>query len=149
MSRPALNIHSSPQEVAETLLKAHAGEPAWLDAFAEYLDRKREGHTLSKVLEVWGLSQAEAARVFGVSRQAVGKWLDKGVPPERQVSIADLAAASDLLVRYLKRERIPAVVRRPAEALGRLSLLELLAQQGSGAVLSACREMFDLHQLDR
>ena len=34
-------------------------------------------------MELWGLSNAQAAEVFGVSRQAVSKWLDAGVPLER------------------------------------------------------------------
>jgi hypothetical protein len=50
---------------------------------------------------------------------AVSKWLEQGVPAERVETVADLAAATDLLVRYLQRDRIPAVVRRPAPALRR------------------------------
>ena len=44
---------------------------------------------------------------------AVSKWLEQGGPAERVETVADLAAATDLLVRYLQRDRIPAVVRRP------------------------------------
>ena len=76
-------------------------------------------------MEVWGLSQAEAARLFGVSRQALGKWLQHGIPAERAQAVSDLAAATDLLVHYLKRDRIPAVVRRPIHALEDASLLDL------------------------
>ena len=49
--------------------------------------------SLGRVLNLWDLSQAEAARLFGVSRQAVSKWVAKGPPAERTESIADLAAA--------------------------------------------------------
>jgi hypothetical protein len=56
--------------------------------------------------------------------------------------VADLAAATDLLVRHLQRDRIPAVVRRPAPALGRRSLLELLDAGEAHGVLAACRAMF-------
>ena len=64
-------------------------------------------------MDVWDLSQAAAARRFHVSRQAFAKWLRQGAPAERATAVADLAAATDLLVRHLKRDRIPAVVRRP------------------------------------
>ena len=146
MSRTANLAQLDQQAAAAALVEAHKGERAWLDAFAEPLDRQRAAAALGRVLSVWGLSQAEAARLFGVSRQAVGKWLDQGVPVERAAQIADLAAATDLLVRYLKRDRIPAVVRRPIGARGDAALLDLLAQGGGAAVLQACREMFDFEQ---
>ena len=147
MSNRALNPQRDPRSAAEELVAAHQGEEEWLDAFAEHLDRQRSRESLLRVLAAWGLSQSEAARVLGVSRQAVGKWVEKGVPADRSPLIADLAAATDLLVRYLKRDRIPAVVRKPAPAFGDRSLLELLAHQGSPAVLEACRQMFDFGQV--
>jgi hypothetical protein len=55
-----------------------------------------------------------------------------------------LATATDLLDRYLRRDRIPAVVRRPAEALGGRSLLEMAEAGQSAAVVTAVRQMFDL-----
>ena len=91
---------------------------------------------------MWGLSQAEAARLFGVSRQAIGKWLYQGIPPERARAITDLAVATDLLVRYLERDRIPAVVRRPIPALDEASLVDLLAQGDTRMLLTTCRGMF-------
>lgn len=63
----------APEEAAEQIYAAHRHETAWLDAFAECLDRRRSGQSLARTLEVWGLSQAEVARLFGVSRQAVGQ----------------------------------------------------------------------------
>ena len=132
-----------PREVAEKILEAHPGESDWLDQFAAALDRRRAGRSLRRILQVWGLNQSEAARFFGVTRQALSKWLDRGIPSERVRAIGDLAAATDLLVRHLKRDRIPAVVRRPAAALGGQSLVDLLADFRAREVLDACRSMFD------
>lgn len=131
-----------PDEMAERIFAAHEHESAWLDAFAESLDRRRAGRSFLRTLQVWRMSQAEAARLLGVSRQAVGKWLRQGAPPERADALADLAAATDLLVSYLKRDRIPVVVRRPMPALGGVSLIQLLARGDTRAVLGACRNMF-------
>ncbi len=64
------------------------------------------------------------------------------MPPERAGAVADLAAATDLLVHHLKRDRIPAVVRRPIPALDGVSLVDLLARGDTRAVLAACRDMF-------
>ncbi|WP_424947959.1 hypothetical protein [Candidatus Spongiihabitans sp.] len=146
----------SPKQVAEELVamqredefpNAADRQPAlsqdWLDKFADHLDALRAGQSLQRILVVWGLSQSEAARRFGVSRQALHKWLARGAPAERVESVADLAAATDLLVRYLKRQRVPAVVRRPMSANNQQSLLDLLGQGKTKAVLDACRKMFD------
>ena len=132
----------APEEAAEQIFAAHGHEGAWLDAFAECLDRRRASQSFARTLEVWGLSQAEAARLFGVSRQAIGKWLRQGVPPERARAISDLAAATDLLVRYLERGRISAVVRRPIPALDEASLVDLLARGDTRMLLTTCRDMF-------
>jgi len=136
-------LKEEPALLAEQIVTTHAEGSAWLDAFTDALARHRAGHELSRILSAWGLSASAAARVFGVSRQAVSKWLAKGVPEERLEMVSKLSAATDLLVRYLKRERIPAVVRRPAAALDGVSLLKLVQQGRPQAVLEASRAMFD------
>jgi transposase-like protein len=143
MSRPALKLTDlDPREAAATLVARQRDDRGWLDEFAESLDRHRAASSFARVLSVWDLSRSEAAPHFGVTRQALSKWLRQGVPAERSQAIADLSAATDLLVHYLKRDRIPAVVRRPAPELGDRSLLDLLAAGDTHAVLEACRAMF-------
>lgn len=131
-----------PRKAAESLVSSRQNDVEWLDAFREHLDHRRSGQSLARTLAAWDVSQSEAARLFGVSRQALSKWLDQGVPVERAGIVADLAAATDLLVHHLKRDRIPAVVRRAAPSLGDRSLLDLLRQGDSSALLQACRDMF-------
>ncbi len=133
---------ADPKVLAAEILTEHGEDRAWLDAFSQALDTSRNGDALGRILSVWGLSQTDAGDAFGVTRQAVSKWLASGAPSERAVAIADLAAATDLLVRHLSRDRIPAVVRRPAANLGGRSLLDILATDGARAVLDACEEMF-------
>jgi predicted XRE-type DNA-binding protein len=135
-----------PLEVAEKILEAHPGESDWLDEFAEALDRRRAERALERILQVWGLNQSEAAHLFGVTRQAMSKWLERGIPSERVQAIGDLAAATDLLVRHVRRDRIPAVVRRPAAALDGQSLVDLVAAFRTREVLEACRSMFDFER---
>lgn len=143
MSTPEVLAGLDPLEAAEKILEARREETDWLDEFSEALDRRRAGRSLGRILQVWGLNQSEAAKLFGVTRQAMSKWLARGVPSERAQAIADLAAATDLLVRHVKRDRIPAVVRRSAPALDGLSLVELSAASRTHDVLEACRSMFD------
>jgi hypothetical protein len=138
-----------PRVLAAEILRTRGEDRAWLDAFSEALDEHRNGDGLAYVLSVWGLSQTEAGGAFGVSRQAVSKWLAAGAPSDRAVAIADLAAATDILVRHLTRDRIPAVVRRPAANLAGRSLIEVLATDGAHAVLEACAEMFAFERAQR
>ena len=146
MSIGAQFQHLDPKAAAKQLFEAHREEQAWLDAFSESLQRCRTGRSLAMLQAVWGLNQAEMARLFGVSRQAVSKWLSHGAPAERMEALADLVAATDLLVRYLKRDRIPAVVRRPMVALAGNSLVDLWAQGDTQSALAACRRMFQFEQ---
>jgi hypothetical protein len=136
-------VEEDPRKVANELIEASRGRPGWLAAFTDELGAEALVDQLRWVLGVWGVSASEASRLFGVSRQAVSKWLVKGVPSERIETVANLAAATDLLVRYLKPDRVPAAVRRNAGHLGARSLLDLVAIGDSGGVLEACRAMFD------
>jgi hypothetical protein len=135
----------SPADAAERL--ASVTETDWALAFADEFDRQLRARPLQRLLTLWGVSAAGGARLFGVSRQGFAKWLRAEPPADRAVQIADLAAATDLLDRYLRRDRIPAVVRRPAEALGGRSLLEMACAGESAAVLAAVRQMFDLRRV--
>lgn len=94
---------------------------------------------LDRLLSLWGLSSAEAARLFGVSRQAFSRWRRSGIPADRTPAISDLAAATDLLDRRVQRERIPALVRRPTEKLDDLSLLDVAGQGRHAEVRNAVK----------
>jgi hypothetical protein len=136
----------TPHEVAERLI-AEAPSLDWLRALTDDLDREVRTAPLERLLSLWGLSGAEAARAFGVSRQAFAKWLQRGVPADRAPALAELSAATDMLDRRVKRERIPAVVRRPAEALGGRSLYELACAGRHAEVREAVEGMFDLRRV--
>jgi transcriptional regulator with XRE-family HTH domain len=139
-------IMRSPHDVAKELIE-EAPSTDWLRALADDLDRRLRAAPLDQWLALWGLSDAEAARAFGVSRQAIGKWRRGGVPPGRAPALADLAAATDILDRKVKRERIPAVVRRAAPSLDGRSLYELACAGEHARVLEAVRHTFDLRRI--
>jgi hypothetical protein len=135
----------TPAEAAERLLGM--ADEEWAQRFVAELDRQASTTRLRRLTTRWRLSNAEAATFFGVSRQAFSKWLADGAPAEREAQLADLDAATELLERYLRRDRIPAVVRRPAPALGGRSLLDLARAGGTAQVLASVREMFDLRRV--
>lgn len=140
-------MNTNPPHAVAAQLIADAPDLGWLRALTDDLDREVRTAPLARFLSLWGLSNAEAARVFGVSRQAFSKWLQSGVPADRTPAVADLAAATDLLDRRVKRERIPAVVRRPAPMLDGRSLLEIAGEGRHADIREAVRAMFDLRRI--
>lgn len=135
-----------PRDAAARLLAEHDDD--WVVELTDELDRQLSGRQLERVVRLWSLSRTELGALFGVSRQAVSKWIADGVPAERAPQVADLEAVTDLLDRYLRRDRIPAVVRRRADRLDGLSLMELIAAGRSSDALRLTRQMFaftDLH----
>jgi hypothetical protein len=129
-----------PREAASRLLAGK--DDRWISELTDELLRRKRGRELERVASVWQLSRRELGELFGVSRQAVTKWLDTGVPSDRAEQVADVEAITDLLERYLKRERIPAVVRRSAPKLDDASLLELVRAGRARDALLLTRAMF-------
>jgi len=146
MSRPVAALRRlDPATVAAEITGA-ADDP-WAQEFLRALDSQLRSAPLERLLATWDLSAAGAARVFGVSRQAVSKWRGSGVPEDRAVALADLVAATDVLERYVRRDRIPAVVRRPADVLGGRSLLELAEAGEHDEVRRGVARMLDLRRV--
>lgn len=135
-----------PGAAAARLLADH--DDAWVMTLTDELDRHLRTRRLERIMRLWGLSRTDLGAMFGISRQAVSKWLAHGVPPDRAVAVADVDAITDLLGHYLKRDRIAAVVRRRAPRLGDRSLIELIAAGRSAEALDLTRQMFafsDVH----
>jgi len=135
----------TPEAAAATIVAA--ADPSWTRRFVDELDRTVRTDPLERFTELWDLSNSAAAGVFGVSRQAFSKWLKTGPPAGRSESVANLSAATDRLDRHIKRERIPAVVRRSAPALGDRSLLDLASAGETQKVAEAVEAMFDLRRV--
>jgi hypothetical protein len=98
----------------------------------------------TRTIATWDLSEAEADRIFGASRSVFDMWRQPGMLPQ---AISELDAATSLLHRYLRADRIPMVVRRPIQARDGLSLLEILEQGDTTSLLMTCRDMFQFEQV--
>jgi hypothetical protein len=97
---------------------------------------------LERLMRTFALSKSELGRLFGVSRQAIDGWLAHGVPADRHEKLATLLALADLLERKLKADRIPGIARRPADAYGGRTMLELIAADRQSELLALTRESF-------
>jgi hypothetical protein len=98
----------------------------------------------TRTIATWDLSEAEADRIFGASRSVFDMWRQPGMLPQ---AISELDAATSLLHRYLRADRIPMVVRRPIQARDGMSLLEILEQGDTTSLLMTCRDMFQFDQV--
>lgn len=95
---------------------------------------------LDQIASVLGLTRVELARLFGVRRQALDQWEQRGVPSDRQQKLATVGEIADLLAAKLKRDRIPGVARRVASAYGDRSMLDAIAEGNEDAVLDELRD---------
>lgn len=146
MAGPSTRRVPSPVDRAAQIV-AEAPDERWVRDLVDELDRRIRTAPLERLLTLWSLSASEAARIFGVSRQAFSKWLQSGPPADRAPDVAAVAAATDLLDRHVKRERIAAVVRRPAAQLGGASLHDLACEGRHDELRRAVEAMFDLRRV--
>jgi type II secretory pathway component PulK len=135
----------APGTLARELIDS--ADDSWIRALVDALDREVRRAPLERLISLWDLSNAAAARLFGVSRQAFSKWLVAGPPADRADDVAAVDDMTALLDRYVKRERIPAVVRRPAEVFGERSMVEMLEAGEYEEAARLVGEMFDLRRV--
>lgn len=140
-----MDTTSAPEKLARELLESADAE--WLRDLVDVLDREIRTDPLRRLVALWDLSNAAAGRIFGVSRQAFSKWLSSGPPADRLDDIVEVDNITSLLDRYVKRERIPAVVRRPAPKLGGRSLIEALEAGEYEQAADVMTETFDIRRL--
>ena len=101
------------------------------------------GSALRSLLSSWQLSTAEAARLFGVTRQAMQQWLEGGVPAARHPKVLAVLRIADLLSRNIQPERIPGIVRSPASGFDAATMLQLIAQDRHQELLDSVARSFD------
>jgi hypothetical protein len=98
---------------------------------------------LDPIAETFELTETELGRLFGVSRQAVGQWRDRGVPSNRMAKVSTVAAICDLLRHRLQPERIPGIARRGAGAYSGLSMLQMIERDRQDELQTLIRRSFD------
>ncbi len=96
-----------------------------------------------RITAVFGLTTAELGDLFGVSRETSLQWLATGVPAPRQAKAAVVLEIARLLDHYLQAGRISAIARRPAEAYGGRTMLEMIATSEHKELLRTVHESFD------
>jgi hypothetical protein len=83
---------------------------------------------LTRVKDLFGLNNREVADLFGVKRQAVDQWeKEEDVPPSRRTRLANLLSLGEVLDNKLGPGRLVLEARRPADAYGGQTMLDMVA----------------------
>ena len=134
------------ESMANEVVLRSGGDADVLRRIIDRLDHQLNAGPLQRTVRLWDLSATQLGAMFGITRQAASKWLADGAPASRRDQVALLGQATDLLDQWVKRERIPAVVRRPVESLGGRTRLDV-ALAGEFEVLRD--ELYDTFDLTR
>ena len=131
---------------AEVLLRA-GGRSDVLRRVIDRLDQELNASPLQRTVRLWDISATQLGQMFDISRQAASKWLADGAPASRRDQVAVLGHATDLLDQWVKRERIPAVVRRPVDRLGGRTRLEVALDGQFELLRDELADTFDLTRI--
>ena len=123
------------------------GDADMLRRIVDRLDHQLNAGPLQRTVRLWDISATQLGEMFGISRQAASKWLAEGAPAGRRDQVAILGQATDLLDQWVKRERIPAVVRRPVEVLGGRTRLDVALTGEFEALRDELYDTFDLTRI--
>jgi hypothetical protein len=138
---------SLTDSLAEEVVLRTGGDTALLRQIVDRLDHQLNASPLQRTVRLWDVSASQLGEMFGISRQAASKWLNDGAPASRRDQVALLGQATDLLDQWVKRERIPAVVRRPVEQLGGRTRLEVALAGEFELLRDELADTFDLTRI--
>ena len=136
-------VANDPDAVARQLLE---GDESAARALAQAIERRLATGSLDQLERVWDLSAAQAASLFGVSRQAYAKWRISGIPADRRSDAGEIGAIKAMLLDFVKVDRIPGVVRRAADELGGSTIVDRVREDPRAARL-AVERMLDLRRV--
>ena len=134
-------------ELATEVIERSNGDRAALREIVDRLDTELAAAPLQHCARLWGVSATQIGEMFGVSRQAAAKWLSDGPPAIRSDQVALLDQATGILDRWIKRERIPAVVRRPVDAFDGRSRLDVALAGQFEALRNELVDTFDVARI--
>jgi predicted transcriptional regulator len=97
---------------------------------------------LDEIRTRFALSEGELAALFGVSRSAVAKWRQRGVPVGRAADVDRVHELAEYFGRRFIAARIPQIVRMPGETLEGKSVLTVLAEGGIDRVYAYLERQF-------
>ena len=107
------------------------------------LELETDVSSLEFVADVLGLNTTEVAHLFGVRRQAVDQWRQRGISPERAEKLEAVRQVTSLLRRYMRTDAIRGMARTHATAYGGLTMLEMIAASRHQELFALTARSFD------
>ncbi len=133
-----------PQQCVKARFDVDEYSFGWfLESMVDLEFEQRCGSPLRRAMRTLELSSTEMAGLMGVTRQAVDKWLLSTPPIERMPKIGAIAEISDMLRHRLREGMPPVVARRPADAYGGRSMLEVIADDEHEWLRRSVKDSFD------
>ncbi len=105
--------------------------------------RQVAGDPLDEIQAVFELNATDLAGLFGVERQAISQWRQRGTPPARRAKVTTVAEIATILRHRLRSGNVPGVVRKPADAYGHRNMLEMIADDEQDELLAVTNRSFD------
>ncbi len=102
-----------------------------MSASLERAFRRRGVRRLYSIQRAFQVNARELGELFGVTRQAVDQWMQRGVPTDRFADVDRVAELADELSRTFRRDRLPSIVRAPLPGLDNASILETILARGT------------------
>jgi transcriptional regulator with XRE-family HTH domain len=97
---------------------------------------------LGEIRGRFGLSEDELAALFGVSRPAIAKWRQRGVPVERGAHVDRVRELAGYFGRRFIAVRIPQIVRTSGKGLAGKTVLAVIAEGGVDSVYAYLENLF-------
>ena len=133
--------------LTDDVLLRSQGRSDVLRQLIDRLDHQLNASPLQRTVRLWDISATQLGQMFDISRQAASKWLTEGAPAARRDQVAVLGQATDLLDQWVKRERIPAVVRRRVDVLGGRTRLDVALAGEFEMLRDEVADTFDLTRI--
>jgi predicted transcriptional regulator len=97
---------------------------------------------LDEIRRIFGLSETELASLFAVTRPAIARWRENGVPVERGADVDRVRELAEYFHRRFYPVRIPQIVRTPGRRLGDKSVLAVISESGVQPVYAYLEQLF-------
>jgi transcriptional regulator with XRE-family HTH domain len=97
---------------------------------------------LDEIRGRFALSEDELAALFGVSRPAIAKWRQRGVPVQRAADVDRVRELAGYFGRRFVAARIPQIVRTPGKGLAGKTVLVTIAEGGVDRVYAYLEGLF-------
>ena len=97
---------------------------------------------LDEIRARFALSEDALAALFAVSRPAIAKWRQRGVPVERAADVDRVRELAGYFGRRFIAARIPQIVRTPGKGLGGKTVLDVIADGDVDRVYAYLENLF-------